>query len=74
MNYLAGLEVIRWTQILTSVMSISVENYWIKSSKNEKPLGIKVGNKFNFDNYIDEINERVECKLTVLSRATSYMY
>lgn len=55
-------------------MSISVENYWIKSSKNEKPLGIKVGNKFNFDNYIDEINERVECKLTVLSRATSYMY
>ena len=39
-------------------VSICVDNYNMKSSKYEKPLGIKIDNKLNFNTYVDEIRNQ----------------
>ena len=39
-------------------VSICVDNYNVKSSKYEKPLGIKIDNKLNFNTYVDEIKNQ----------------
>ena len=54
-------------------VSICVENYNIKSSKCEKLLGIKVGNKLNFNTHVDEIHKKAGQKLNAFSRVTPYM-
>ena len=36
-------------------VSICVDNYYIKSSKCEKLLDIKIDSKLNFNNHVDEI-------------------
>ena len=54
-------------------MSICVDSYNFKSSKCKKLLGIKIGNKLNFDVHVDEIYKQAEQKLNALSRVTSYL-
>ena len=48
------------------MVNIYVENCNINSCKCEKRLGIKIGNKLNFNNYIDEIckKSKTEIKCT----------
>ena len=55
------------------MVNIYVENCNIHSCKCEKRLGIKIGNKLNFNNYIDEICKKARQKLNALARVTPYM-
>ena len=50
-------------------VSTCVENYYIKSSKCENLLGIKIDN-LNFNNQIDEIYKNAGKKLNALSKVT----
>ena len=54
-------------------VSICVDNYDVKSSQCEKPLGIKIDNKLNFNTHVDEICKKVGQKLNALSRVTPCM-
>ena len=54
-------------------VSTCVDNYNIKSSKCEKLLGIKIDNKLNFSNHIDETCKKAGQKLNALSSVTPYM-
>ena len=54
-------------------ISISVDNYIIKSSKCKKLLGIKIDNGLNFNTHVDEICKKAGQKLNALSRVTPYM-
>ena len=50
-----------------------MDNYSIKSSKCEKPLGIKIDNKLNFNTHFYEICKKAGQKLNVLSKVIPYM-
>ena len=52
---------------------ICIENHSMKSSKCKKRLIIKVDNKLNSDNHIDEICKKAAQKLNALSGVTVYM-
>ena len=54
-------------------VSICVHNYNIKSSKCEQLLGIKIGNKLNFNTHVNEICKKAGQKLNALLRVTPYM-
>ena len=54
-------------------VSIRVHNYNIKSSKCEQFLGIKIGNKLNFNTHVNEICKKAGQKLNALLRVTPYM-
>ena len=61
-NYFVGLQKIgnpKWHLITSSSVEVSifVKNYNIKSSNCEKFLGIKIDNKLNFNNNVDEIKK-----------------
>ena len=50
-----------------------MDNYNIKSSKCEELLGIKIGNKLNFNTHVDDICKKAGQKLNALSRVTPYV-
>ena len=54
-------------------MSICVHNYNIKTIKSENLLGIKIDNKLDFNNHVDEIYKKAGKKLNGLSRVTPQM-
>ena len=54
-------------------MTRCIENYNIKSSKCEKLLGIiKIENKLNFDNPVDEICKKAEQKLCNFTKSNTH--
>ena len=59
--------------ISSNEVSITVDNYDIKSSKCEKRVGIKIDSKLNFNTHVDKICKKPGQKLNSLSRVTLYM-
>ena len=50
-----------------------VENFGIKSSHCERPLGVKLDHKQSFNNHIWELCKKATEKAQALARVTPYM-
>ena len=57
----------------TEATEIRIGDYSIKSSDNEKLLGVYIDNKLNFDYHVDQLCKKANKKLRALARVTPYM-
>ena len=52
---------------------ININQFQIKSSKQEKPLGITIDNKLNFEKHVNSLCNKVSQKLNALTRISNYI-
>ena len=56
-----------------NTVNIRVENFDIKNSDCEKPLGVKIDQKLTFNSHISDLCKKASKKVHALARVTPYM-
>ena len=56
-----------------NTVNIRVENFDIKNSDCEKPLGVKIDHKITFNSHISDLCKKASEKVHALARVTPYM-